>query len=100
KGLRHLEGAGEAELRARLRRETRDVVTCEQHLAGCRNEIAGQAVEEGRFAGAVRTDQAKYVALLQGHAGGIDGLEAAKGLCHVARFKEHHRLLPRSPSSR
>ena len=41
----------------------------------------------------VRPDQAENVARLQRHAGGIDGLEAAKGLGDVAGFKEHWRLL-------
>ena len=70
-----------------------DIVAFEQHLARGRDEIAGQAVEEGGLAGAVRADEAENVALLQRHAGGIDGLEAAKGFGHVARFKEHWMLL-------
>ena len=94
-GLRHLEGARQPELRPRLRRHAGDVVAFEQHLARGRHEIAGQAIEEGRLAGAVRPDQAENVALLQRHAGGIDRLEAAKGFCDVAGFKEHWRLLPR-----
>ena len=69
KRLRHLECAGKPELRPRLGRKMRDVVAFEQHLAGGRREIAGQAVEEGRLAGAVRADQAENVALLQRHAG-------------------------------
>ena len=40
-------------------------------------------------------DQAENVALLQRHGGRIDGLEAAKGLGHVAGFKEHGLLPPR-----
>ena len=76
-----------------------DVVAFEQHLAGGRYEIAGQAIEEGRFAGAVRSDQAENVALLQRHAGRVDGFEAAEGLCHVAGFKEHWVLPARRPAS-
>jgi hypothetical protein len=93
KRLRHLEGARQSELRPRLRRHAGDVMAFEQHLARGRNQIASQAIEEGRLAGAVRSDQAENIARLQRDAGGIDGLEAAKGLGDVAGFKEHWRLL-------
>src|SRR5260370_820878 len=77
------------ELRAHLRRQIGDVVAFEQNLAGCRQEVAGQAIEQRGFAGAVRPDQTENVALLQRHRRRIDGFEAAKGLCHIAGFKEH-----------
>ena len=80
---------------ARLRRQVGDVLAFEQHLAGGREQIAGQAIEEGRLAGAVRSDQAENIALLQRHRCRIDGLEAAEGLGDVARFKEHGWLPPR-----
>jgi hypothetical protein len=95
--LRHLEGAGETEMRARLRRQIGDVLTLEQNLAGGRGEIAGQAIEQRGFAGPVRPNQAENVALRQRHRGRIDRLEAAKGLCHIAGFKEHGPL-PLRPS--
>jgi hypothetical protein len=79
-------------LRAGFRRHAGDVLAFEQDLAGGRQQIAGQAVEEGGFAGAVRPDQAENVALLQRHRGGIDRLETAEGFGDVAGFKEHAQL--------
>ena len=95
KGLRHLERAGKPEPRALLRREVGDVVPLEQHAARGGLEIAGQAIEEGGFAGAVRADQAENIALLQRDGRIVHRLEAAERLCDVARLKEHGRL-PRS----
>jgi hypothetical protein len=76
-------------MRARLRRQTRDVLTLEQHLAGCRLQIAGQAVEQRGFSGAVRPDQAENIALLQRHGCRVDGPIAAEGFGDVASLKEH-----------
>ena len=86
---RHLEGAGDAEARALLRRQAGDVPALEMHGAGGRTEIAGQAVEEGRLAGAVGPDQPEHLALLDGDGGVVDGLEGAEGLGDVARVKQH-----------
>src|SRR6266851_2596256 len=96
--LRHLEGAREAEMRAGFRRQIGDVVALEQNLAGGRQQVAGQAIEQSGFAGAVRSDQAENIALLQRHRSRVDSLEAAKGFCHIAGFKEHG-LLPLRPLS-
>ena len=62
-GRRHLEGAADAGARMHLRRGARDdrrrrTVT----RAGGRHGIAGETIEEGRFAGAVRPDQADDLA--------------------------------------
>ena len=44
--LRHLEGAREPEMRAGFRGQIGDVVAFEQNLAGGRQQIAGQAIEQ------------------------------------------------------
>jgi len=48
-----------------------DVLAFEQDLARCRQQVAGQAVEQSGFARAIRADQAENVALFQSHGGGV-----------------------------
>ena len=61
---RHLEGAPDAEPRVLLGRGARHVGAVERDAAGGRQRVAGEAVEEGRLAGAVRADQADDLALV------------------------------------
>ena len=70
-------------------RQAGDVAALEVHGAGGRIEIAGQAVEEGRLAGAVGPDQPQHLALLDGDGRLVDRLEGAEGLRDVARVKQH-----------
>jgi hypothetical protein len=72
-GRRHLEGAADAEPGVLLGRRARDVDAVEAATRARRSAaIAGEAVEEGRLAGAVRADQADDLALLDGQIGAVD----------------------------
>ena len=53
-----LEGAGETALDPQFRPQARDVLALQQDLPGGRREHAGEQVDEGGLAGAVRADQA------------------------------------------
>ena len=66
---RHLEGAADAGAGMRFRRGAGHVLAGEDDAAGGRQCLAGEAVEEGRFAGAVRADQADDLALVHGEIG-------------------------------
>jgi len=59
---RHLEGPHEAAAHALRRPEAGDILVAERDRAGIRQEIAGDEVDEGRLAGAVRADQRNPVA--------------------------------------
>ena len=66
-----------------------DVAAAEQDPARRRPELAGQALEEGALARAVRPDQAAQLALAQGEVDMVDGDDAA----------EAHRERPVSSSA-
>ena len=51
---------------------------------------AGDAVEEGRLAGAVGPDDADDGALVQGEVQGVDGQQAAEALGGAADLEERH----------
>ena len=61
----------------------------EDHLARARRHVTGQAVEEGRLAGAVRPDQADDFTLRDRQAGVAHGEESAKLAGYVFGFKQH-----------
>jgi hypothetical protein len=63
KRLRDLEGTGKAEAAAALRRQVCNVVAGQQHAAGIGRDGARGDAEQGRLAGAVRSDDAERLAL-------------------------------------
>ena len=77
---RHLKGAADAGARVRFRRRPRHVGAVEEDRARGRHGFAGEAIEEGRFAGAVRADQPDDLALVHGQIGAGDGAEFAEHL--------------------
>ena len=55
---------------------------------------AGQHIEHGRLACAVRPDQADQTALFNFHAQLIDGAQAAEGNAKRGHFQHSHRYAP------
>src|SRR5207247_5023681 len=98
-----LERAADPELRDRVRRLTGDVVAIEHDAPAGGGVDARQHVEEGRLAGAVRTDEAHDGAGGNGEVELGDGDEAAEFLANVPRLEDvlrAHRLpLPASSAS-
>src|SRR6185437_6387217 len=88
-GRRHLEGAADAEPFMLLRGRVGHIAAIEQDAAARRPEIAGDAIEEGRFAGAVGADEADDLAFGDGEVGASHRLEAAEGFDDVLRLKQH-----------
>ena len=75
---RHLEGATDAGAGMNGRPGTGHVLAVEDDAAGGRQGLAGEAIEEGRFAGAVRADQADDLVLVHGEIGARHRKEAAE----------------------
>ena len=83
-----LEGAGDAALDALGLLDLGDVLALEQHLAGARRQHAGQQIDEGGLAGAVRADQRVARAFLQREGDVARGAERAEALAERARFEQ------------
>ena len=80
KRLRNLERAADARRASHHRRRPRDVVACQSDRSGIRDEIAGDQVEHGRFAGPVRPDDAEGFAFAQIESHGVRDLQRAEAL--------------------
>ncbi len=91
---RHLESASETQMRACLGREGCYILAEKPHRTRRRMQVSGQAVEEGRFAGTVRTDQPKDLALADIDGGIVHRLQGTERLGDLAGFKQHR---PPSP---
>src|SRR5262249_32347410 len=92
--LQQLERAAHAEAVEIARAHAGDGVAVEVHVAGARRELAEDAVEQGRLAAAVRTDDAEDLAgaHLGREAGHRD--DAAERLLQVAHLEDAgHRSL-------
>ena len=83
-----LEGAGDAELDALGLRDRGDVAAVEQHLAGGRRQHAGEQVDEGGLAGAVRSDQRVARAVLEPEVDVARGGERAEILAERAGLEQ------------
>ncbi len=83
-----LEGARDAEPHARMRAHVGDVAALEQDLPSGRREHAGQQIDDGGLAGAVRSDQRVARALLdlERHITGRD--DAAETLLEIFRGED------------
>jgi hypothetical protein len=85
---RHLKGAADAGARMRFRRRAREVLAVEDDSPTARHGLAGEAIEKGRLAGAVRTDQPDDVTLVDGEIGAGHGAKLAEILRHIGRVQK------------
>src|SRR5262249_20682325 len=93
KGPRDLEAARDAELRALMSGPRADVRALEEDLAALVPESAGDAADERGLPGAVRSDQAETLALIDVERHPAQGLETAEPLDDALDAKErlgHH----------
>ena len=75
---RYLEGSANAGNRVDLRRRAGHVLAIEHDLARGDRHVACDAIEEGRLAGPVRTDQTDDIAGIDGQIGAGDSAETAE----------------------
>src|SRR5882724_13706325 len=82
-GLGNLEAPGNAQAGALVCRQASNIRTLKKNSAAIAAQRPGDTVDEGGFARAVRSNQAKTLALahLQAHVG--EGVKAAKALAHA-----------------
>ena len=102
KDLGDLEGPRHAAPDAARRQQMRDVLAVENDAARCRREEAGDQIEEGRLAGAVRADDGAQLAGLDRHRDIVDGDQAAEMLRDVFDLEQTHdaafrRMMPSTP---
>src|SRR6202035_687333 len=83
-----LERARDAKLGGSIWLGARDVATFEDNPARGRHVHAGDAVEQGRLAGAVRADQREDLALRHIEADLIYGRQAAEALDHALKRED------------
>src|SRR6476646_5953951 len=88
KHLQQLEGPANAEPIQLRRPQTRDPSAVDLHFAGARGQLAQDAVEQGRLAAAIRSDQAEDLALLNVEADAVDCGDAAETLADVVDFED------------
>ena len=107
KQLVDLEGPRHAEPNALMRRQRGDVLAVENDAAVGRFQDAGQKVDHGGLAGAVRSDQRVARALLDRQRKIMGGNDAAEALFEAYGFEDRHdfsvrpaqhRRLPRDAS--
>ena len=81
-----------------------DVAALEHDRAGGRRHLAGQHLEEGRLAGAVRADDAAQLAVIDREIDVAVGDEAAVALGQAARLQDRAAIavdrVPRAPAWR
>ena len=85
-----LEGTGDARRADPVRRQTADRAPAEADLAVVRSMDAGDQVEEGGLARAVRSDERADRVALDGKGGARDRAQAAKRLAHVLDLEQRH----------
>src|SRR5262249_13138426 len=88
-----LESAADAALAYLVRRQTVDALAVKSDGTAVRREYAGDHVEQGRLAGAVRPDQGKNGALFHREADIVDRDQPTKTLADACDLEEraHHR---------
>ncbi len=96
KQLNVLEGTGDTESRDFMGRQMRDRLAFEDDLPGTQPVEVADEVEDGRLAGAVRSDQREDLMRqdLEGHI--VHGLEAAELHREVLRLEQRRRHFSRS----
>src|SRR5262249_12930808 len=90
-----LKRARDAETSHAMRRSAREVAAPEEHAPTVGVQVTGDAVEQRRFAGAVRADQAHQFAGLHGEVDLAHGRHAQKTLDETAHLEERHQRLAR-----
>ena len=96
----HLEGAGDAGAGAGERAAAGDAAPVEADFAAVGRDLAGDGVEQARFAGAVGPDQPENFAGCDGEADVDIGRDAAERLADPAYFKQRGHRAPRSVEGR
>src|ERR671912_492321 len=88
--LQQLEGAADAEAVEIGRAQAGDIAAVEGDGAGIRQQLTENAVEQGRLAGPVRTDDAEDLTLAHLKREAVDSGDAAEALRQA--FGSQHRL--------
>src|SRR5207344_54480 len=98
---RDLESAAEAELYARRLVGARDVLAAHQDAAGGRRQGAGQHVDEGGLAGAVRADEGVARPRLEPEVDVLRDGQRAEAFAELFCLKNwrHLSVIPRTPPS-
>ena len=91
--LQILECPRQAATRELFRRERAHILACEPHAALLRQVEAGDDVEQGRLAGAIRADDGEDRARRDRQAHIIDGMHAAEGDRQVFGREDGHARL-------
>src|SRR5271165_5479683 len=91
KGLRHLEGAVDAEMHQPVRRQPTDRPPSEADLAAIGRIEAGDDIDAGRLARAVGADQAENLARREHEAELVKGAEGAEALDQMVDDQERLR---------
>ena len=97
---RRLEGAGDAVLGEAVRRRAGEALAEGEQLARGRRHHAGEGVEEGGLAGAVRADDADQLARRERGADRIDRGQAAEADRQRARLDQRMAVHRRAPADR
>jgi len=87
--VRNLERAADAGDAARARRRLRDVAAVEPDGAAVRPDEPGDQVEQRRFAGAVRSDDAQRLARCDVEADAVDSLQRAERSGQIVEPQDH-----------
>jgi hypothetical protein len=94
--LGHLKGARHAELHAPMGGKRRDVDPVEGDPSRARRKKAADQVEEGRLAGAVRSDDGAQLSLRHAKRDAVHGHEIAEALGDIIDFQDVHAALLRA----
>src|SRR6185369_9084193 len=95
-----LKGTGEAKPGDLVGLHARDVMVLEPHPAAGRRMNAADEVDERGLAGAVRSDQADDLALVDGQAHAIDRVEPAEPPRYAVQGQERGHFAPPRPGHR
>ena len=96
KQIGDLEGAGDAELRAAVRRQLRDVMTIEHDPAAGRRHDSRDSVEQRGLAGAVGADDGAALAARHGQADAVDCSQRVEGNHSICQRQDRlgHEYFP------
>src|SRR5262249_7753064 len=86
-----LKGAGQSERADRVRGQAAERAPAKADVTGVRGQKPGQQIEDRRLAGAVRSDEAEHLALVDREIEAVDGLNAAEALGEAMRLEQLQR---------